>query len=83
MTHNEHHDLVTIATGDPWVVRPKLMEFLKTVRIEEYTSNDPIIEEVVQKVSTGLVAPQEAIVALNLDGTEKVPYPIYPGPPTV
>ena len=80
MTSEEHHDIITILTTETWNVRPKLLAYMKTVKVEEIIENVPNIEDEGTEVSTGLVAPQEAPVALNLDGTEKVPYPEWDGP---
>lgn len=80
MTREEHHDIIQILTTESWQARKKMLEYMKTVKIEENTPDVPTVEVAPQEASTGLVAPQEAIVAVNLNGSRKPDYPEYTGP---
>lgn len=80
MTHEEHYDILKILTEETWQARKKMLDYMKTVQIEENTPNVPIVEVVPQNPVETIVAPQEAPVVTNLDGTDKVPYPEYTGP---
>jgi hypothetical protein len=83
MTSEEHYTLVEIYTGNPWLVRKKLGEFLESVRIEDKPQKVSSIEKWGNSPSTGLVGSHRPIVELNLNGTKKVQYPEYTGAPTV
>ena len=77
MTREEHHDIIQILTTESWQARKKMLEYMKTVKIDDKVSD---IKEVPKEATTGLVAPQEAIVAVNLNGSRKPDYPEYTGP---
>jgi len=66
-----------------FLVRSRLIEFLKTVKLEEKIEEVQSIEEVVENPAMGLVAPQEWHIPkeLFLSGKEKPEYAVYNGPP--
>lgn len=88
MTHEEHHDIIHILTTETWAVRPKLLEYMKTVKVEE----PPTVEEVLMEpeptpeVSSEPepeLGPWKEVQEQYLSGKEKVDYPEFNGPPTI
>lgn len=71
MTHEEHHDIIEILTKESWQARTKMLEYMKTVKVEE---NIPIVEE----------APKDP-VELNFGPLRgiKPDYPEYTEAPTL
>lgn len=45
MTREEHYDILKILAEETWQVRAKLLEYMKTVKVEENIPNVPSIEE--------------------------------------
>lgn len=84
MTHEEHHDIIHILTTETWAVRPKLLEYMKTVRVEEPPTVEEILKEPTPEpapVAEPDLGPWKEVQEQYLSGKEKVDYPEFNGPP--
>lgn len=90
MTFEEHHDILQILTTQSWQARMKMLEYMKTVKVEEEERS--MTEQEVKEFETPLELdpvpeppkeePWKEVQEQYLSGKPKPPYPEYDGPPT-
>ena len=94
MTHEEHHDIIQILTTETWAVRPKLLEYMRTVTVEEPPTVEEIMvpEDNLGNNGRSELEPQDPpsepedwvkVQEQYLSGHNKPEYPEYSGPPTI
>lgn len=94
MTHEENFDIMQILTekDKPFLVRPRMLEYMKTVTVEEPpTVDDFMTEQEVKEFDQPLELPKIEVVEepdpwvktqeQYLSGHSKPDYPDYPGEP--